>query len=206
MNKLPTIPYADKIIRSLADSYQDYPYPGGMIKDAERRKNVLPIIWREELKRIAKVVDITTESPAAKGVAIWCRLKDLKATSPVTLSQIISLFPFRTRLTEAYRTTLASNDIKRNRDALDMPDDTEYLYVLGVAPDAQHQGIGSELVLDRMKTTDAEGRGMYLETNTEHNVRFYERLGFTVLKEYHNPKTGITTWFMFHTPPAENGQ
>jgi len=204
MDKLKDIFQSDKIIQTLSDSYQEYPYPGGLIKDASRRKNILPIMWREELKRIAKVVDISTDSSDAKGVAIWCKLKDLKETSPVTLSQILSLFPFRTKITELYRTALASNDIEHNRDALGMPDNTEYLYILGVSPDAQHQGIGSKLVLERMKVTDEEGRGMYLETNTEHNVRFYKRLGFTVLKEYHNPKTGITTWFMYHTPPKNN--
>ncbi|HJJ36227.1 MAG TPA: hypothetical protein O0X27_03505, partial [Methanocorpusculum sp.] len=106
MVKSLSIPHAENIIRSLSESYQDYPYPGGMIRDTIRRKESLPIMWREELKRIAKIIDITTESPKAKGVAIWCRLKDMESTSAATFSQFISLYPRHIRIKEVYRTLI----------------------------------------------------------------------------------------------------
>lgn len=72
-----------------------------------------------------------------------------------------------------------------------------YLMALGVTPTHQKNGIGSELVQKMIKKLPP-GIPLYLETDTEANVRFYERLGFGVLKEVRLQDLDIIQWEMLH--------
>lgn len=72
-----------------------------------------------------------------------------------------------------------------------------YLYVIGVSPDHQNQGIGSKLI-NIMLDCLSPDLPIYLETETERNVRFYERLGFKVLKKITVPALGLPMWEMLH--------
>ncbi|MFX1401800.1 MAG: GNAT family N-acetyltransferase, partial [Promethearchaeota archaeon] len=70
-------------------------------------------------------------------------------------------------------------------------------YVIGVSPDHQNQGIGSKLI-NIMLDYLYPNLPVYLETETERNVRFYERLGFKVLKRITVPNLELPMWEMLH--------
>jgi len=53
-----------------------------------------------------------------------------------------------------------------------------YLWFIGVTPEEQHKGIGSQLLQDVLEYTDALKRGVYLETSTVINLPWYEKFGF----------------------------
>jgi GNAT superfamily N-acetyltransferase len=55
-----------------------------------------------------------------------------------------------------------------------------YLRLLAVAPAAQGQGVGSALLRPILEICDRDRVPAYLETDTDPNVRFYERHGFRV--------------------------
>jgi hypothetical protein len=44
-------------------------------------------------------------------------------------------------------------------------------------------------------------RPIYLETETEKNVRMYERFGFTVVKQITLPVINLPMWEMVREPP-----
>ena len=76
-----------------------------------------------------------------------------------------------------------------------------HLAPIGVIPEFQGHGIGSQLLNGFCEYIDAEGKAAYLETDREENVRLYERFGFAVREEVviereHN-------WFMWR-PPRHN--
>jgi GNAT superfamily N-acetyltransferase len=58
-----------------------------------------------------------------------------------------------------------------------------YLAVLGIAPECQRRGVGSELLASFLARCDAAGMPAYLETSREANVAFYARHGFAVRTE-----------------------
>ena len=58
-----------------------------------------------------------------------------------------------------------------------------HLGPIGVLPSYQGKGIGSKLLNRFCHEVDACLSPAYLETDTDKNVRFYERFGFEVVKE-----------------------
>ncbi len=72
-----------------------------------------------------------------------------------------------------------------------------YLFMLGVSPAAQGQGVGGRLLADMLARVDLEGMPAYLETQNERNVGLYQRFGFEVAVEEPFPKLkGLRNWGM----------
>ena len=76
------------------------------------------------------------------------------------------------------------------------PFDHWYLLPIAVDPEEQGKGYGSLLLREMFKIIDNEKLPIYLETNTEKNVGFYQRYGFEVLEYAIIPKTDIPIWCM----------
>jgi ribosomal protein S18 acetylase RimI-like enzyme len=64
-----------------------------------------------------------------------------------------------------------------------------YLSIVGITPQAQGRGLGSQLLLPTLADADAAGADCYLETFSARNIRFYERLGFHTLRVFLEPTT-----------------
>ncbi|MFF5672238.1 GNAT family N-acetyltransferase [Streptomyces hygroscopicus] len=65
-----------------------------------------------------------------------------------------------------------------------------FLETVGTAPDAQGQGLGSAVLGPGIQEAERAGCPAFLETSGEANVRFYERLGFTVTADVRLPDNG----------------
>jgi predicted N-acetyltransferase YhbS len=79
-----------------------------------------------------------------------------------------------------------------------------HLGPVGVLPSHQGKGIGTALLKRFCKEVDACLAPAYLETDTDKNVRFYERFGFQVVEE-----TGIfnvRNYFMWRHPVTQKGR
>ena len=75
-----------------------------------------------------------------------------------------------------------------------------YLWVLGVAPNSQGQGIGSRLIQPVLDRADKEQIPCYLETETERNVKFYRKRGFEVVSEGEVPGGDLKLWSLLREP------
>jgi ribosomal protein S18 acetylase RimI-like enzyme len=78
-----------------------------------------------------------------------------------------------------------------------------YLWALAVRPENQGQGLGGQLLRPILEQADAGEMPVYLETQTEQNVRFYTRRGFDVI--HFAEIEGLRLWFMVREP-GKNGQ
>ncbi|MFC8425492.1 GNAT family N-acetyltransferase [Streptomyces sp. NPDC057236] len=74
------------------------------------------------------------------------------------------------------------------------------LATVGVAPEAQGRGRGAAVLRPGLEAAEAAGFPAFLETSDARNVRFYERLGFTVTAEVPLPDGGPLTWGMTRSP------
>ncbi len=80
-----------------------------------------------------------------------------------------------------------------------------YLWVIGVDPLRQGQGIGSALMQPVFQQADRAGQPCFLETHSASNVRFYQRHGFAVIAETDLPEGGPHFWLMVRPPRQNSG-
>ncbi|HJJ28879.1 MAG TPA: GNAT family N-acetyltransferase [Methanocorpusculum sp.] len=185
----------EKITAVLGTAFLESPSPGGMIKDTVRRKKAVYMVWKLILDMRDDVLEVTADSPACNCCAIWD-----KTGLPDAGPEMIE--PLLTVMTEEELQIQGEilNDFIENREALNLPDDTEYLVGAGTLPEYRGRGLASSLIRERMKLTDAEGRAIYLETNAEYDAALYRHLGFAVQRKEYNPRTGVMSWYMVHYP------
>lgn len=74
-----------------------------------------------------------------------------------------------------------------------------YLSILGIEPERQGRGFGSQLMHPILQHCDREGIAAYLESSKEANIPFYRKLGFEVTGEI-RIADGPTLWPMARTP------
>jgi len=67
---------------------------------------------------------------------------------------------------------------------------------LAVEPRAQGRGIGTAMLQFAMQHAAADGLPLFLETGVARNVAFYERFGFSVIRDADAPSGGPHVWFM----------
>ena len=75
-----------------------------------------------------------------------------------------------------------------------------YLFFIGVATAHQGQGYGRVLLDEVIRIAEQDNLPVYLETETEANVRLYEYFGFTVLEKVDLPVVHLPMWMMVRKP------
>lgn len=103
----------------------------------------------------------------------------------------------RTRPGRAHRFARAEHELRKRH----LPGLHYYLWFLGVEPEHQGRGLGSELLRSLIARADAEAMPCYLETDLERNVALYRRHGFEVLGESIVAGMDARMWFMHRAPP-----
>ena len=79
-----------------------------------------------------------------------------------------------------------------------------HLETMGIAPDAQGQGLGSRLIAPGLARADAQRLPCYLTTGRAANLRFYQRFGFQVVADKLALVPGGPTSWGMRRPPGEN--
>jgi GNAT superfamily N-acetyltransferase len=77
-----------------------------------------------------------------------------------------------------------------------------YLSIVAVDPAAQGQGLGRILLEPTIAEADRAGVTCYLETFSQRNLSFYQRLGFAAAARFTEPTTGSDYTVMIR-PPGE---
>ena len=75
-----------------------------------------------------------------------------------------------------------------------------HLVWLGVEPELQRKGIGTELMNAMLKKFSEEKMKCFLDTQDEENIDYYERFGFKLIKESKLPDEDVTYWGMLWEP------
>ncbi|RPF36159.1 GNAT family N-acetyltransferase [Streptomyces sp. TLI_185] len=76
----------------------------------------------------------------------------------------------------------------------------EYLWMIGVTPEHQGEGIGSALVQHVLDRCDREGLPAYLEASSARSRGLYERLGFELTGRPLDLPNGPQMWPMWREP------
>ena len=89
----------------------------------------------------------------------------------------------------------ALRQVGERREAL-MPEPHWYVAAIGVDSESQGMGFGSVLMRHGIARADRDEAPIYLETETERNIAFYQKLGFDVIEEFTPGGVGVQMWLM----------
>jgi len=158
---------------ALAEAFVDDPVFGWLMPDADRRLARLRRFFEIELRHLVIPNGRAWTSPGLAGAALSLPPGAWHASVRVALLQAGC---FGIRLHRAGG-ILALMEMRHIREP------HYYFAYIGVAPEAQGQGLGTTLMSPTLERCDREGLPAYLEASSERNAALYERLGFKVTSE-----------------------
>jgi ribosomal protein S18 acetylase RimI-like enzyme len=179
----------------LARAFHDDPAWTWLIPDDERRRRLLPWLFRVGFEVTA--AEIWATAGEVRGAARWLPPGRPAMKVGATLRALVTT-PFR--LGAATAPFLAYGRAVELLRAEAEPGPHWYLAGIGVDPASQRQGIGAALVAPGVEAAARDGLPAVLLTNNEANLSFYESQGFTVVRKEETPRGGPQAWAMVKAP------
>lgn len=157
-----------------------------------RRRRGLPAVFTACLRHAARRGGVL-EAPDATAVIGWLPLRFLDIGARDTWASGYVAVPFAFGIQSTYGLLLHDGFCDRRVRAL-APEDSGYIYVVGVEPELAGRGLGSRLVEGALKRIAQDHAHCVLRTEQPRNVRLYERLGFECVEHTVVPSSGMPTW------------
>jgi len=97
---------------------------------------------------------------------------------------------------EAKKMTVLSNAIEEAKKGLNL-DPYLHLLIMGVSQEFQGKGFGGKLLRALVEKAETDEKPIYLETQKQENINFYEKYGFSVKKKIMLPEPlNLPMWLM----------
>lgn len=182
----------DECAMALTDAFMDDPLQSYTFPDAGPRRRLSPAHFAALLRYGLLAGHVLSPADPGAGAVVWLP-PDAQHTPEMAEQSGL------TRLTELLGTDAAARfgSVIEFAEALHHRVITEphwYTMVLGVPPAFQGLGYGRALLQPMLDRAAIDGVPCYLETTQPNNVRFYQHLGYAVIAEEMEPKSGLTIW------------
>lgn len=168
----------------LVSAFENYPIFVYILPNNEERKIKLEYIFIFLLSLGISNGEVIADSEKLAGISIWYSLKSMNVTlCDVFRSGLISLYlkldgkSFRRFMDLKRQKSIVRNQLLNDKQLI-------FLDVMGIDPLYQKKGIASSLLLCKLKEFDQLQLDCYLETSDRKNIKYYEKFGFSVIKEY----------------------
>ena len=197
---------------------KDIPKAGTVLADAFQHDSVWRRFFRSEAKIDQKGIlfeasirycfrygEVYATSEHLEGIAAWVPgdLADMTIWRLIRSGAIISgMKAMRVCTKLAWKQGRIFEPFQADRKANMKGRAYVYLLIIGVASEFQGQGFGGKLLRALIEESEQVGVPIYVETETEKNVRMYERLGFRVLNQITLPIINLPQWEMVREPLA----
>ncbi|MGI5428525.1 GNAT family N-acetyltransferase [Streptomyces sp. CA-179760] len=190
----------ESVVRLLDEAFQNDPVSGWVFPGAEDRRAHHPGLMAAftDIVLAAGRVDITEDGSAC---ALWLSMPadDHDGDSEVDdgPAQVrAAVDPDNERIELIGRLTAAIHPSGRAH---------EYLWMIGVAPGRQGEGLGTALIESVLDRCDREGVSAYLEASSARSRKLYERLGFEFTGPVLDLPDGPAMWPMWREPRTRTG-
>jgi ribosomal protein S18 acetylase RimI-like enzyme len=182
----------------LGRAFQHDPLQTWTLPDADERARRSPAHFEPLLRFGTLFGEVLTTPGEVRGAAVW-----LPPDEPVTAERVQAsgLDTLATRLgDEAAARFEGTLDFLGPYHERNVPGPHWYLMVIGVDPSHHGQGVGSGLIRPVLARADAGNVPCYLETAQPTNVAYYRRLGFRVVDDLVEPRSGLRLWTFLRDP------
>jgi GNAT superfamily N-acetyltransferase len=185
------------VVRLLDEAFQDDPVSGWIFPETEDRRAKHPGLMAAftDIVLAAGRIDLTEDGSAC---ALWLSLPaddhdgdgGAEDDGPAQVRQAVD--PDNERIEVIGRLTAGIHPSGRAH---------EYLWMIGVAPAHQGEGLGTALIESVFDRCDREGLPAYLEASNARSRKLYERLGFELAGPVLDlPEGGPAMWPMWREP------
>ncbi len=183
----------------LARAFLDDPAWLWAIPEDDSRAHVLPWFFGAATRYGLRFGEVRATGGNVEGAAILLPPKRARLHSLSLARTGLWLMPFKTGF-GAFSRFLTMRRTLEERHKLDVPPHHWYVWLLGVDPPRQGQGVGSALLRSIIASADRDGVPCYLDTTRERNLNFYRRHGFEVVYEGDFPQGGPHLWTLQRGP------
>ncbi|MGW0864258.1 GNAT family N-acetyltransferase [Streptomyces sp. NPDC002611] len=190
----------ETVVRLLDEAFQDDPVSGWVFPGAEDRRAHHPGLMAAftDIVLEAGRIDVTEDGSAC---ALWLSMPagdhDDDPEDDDGPAQVrAAVDPDNERIELIGRLTAAIHPSERAH---------EYLWMIGVAPGRQGEGLGTALIESVLDRCDREGLSAYLEASSARSRTLYERLGFEVAGQVLDLPDGPAMWPMWREPRTGAG-
>lgn len=189
-----------RAVEVLAQAFQDDPAYAVLFPDARLRREALRWLW-EGVVKYCLVYGRVYTTPEVQGAACWLCPRSTETTLWRTIRTgfVLPRAVMHFKLEERRRLLAALGYMDTIQKQV-LPGQHWYLWVLGVDPAWQGQGIGGALIEPVLERSDDEGIPCYLEVMIESNAAFYAKYGFEVVHRGQVPDLDLTAWMMIRRP------
>lgn len=177
----------------LGEAFREDPIWCRILEDQPEK---FPLIFGVPLKYTLKYGKVYAPTSQLDGIAAWLGspYPDMTFWRMLRSGSIIPAMKLGSKI--GGKISKVFKIIEEDRKSL-MKTPYVYLYVIGVHPSKQGQGMGTFLVKSMLEALPPD-IPVYLETETEIDVKFYKKLGFEVVKEITVPVLDLPMWEMLY--------
>ncbi len=176
----------------LVEAFRDDPLWQALFQDVNPERRIGA--FETPVRYCLKYGEVYAPSPALEGIAAWAsgEMADMTPWRMLLSGALGS--GIRMGMTVTRKMMRVFAPIEADRKATMQGRPYLYLLVIGVAPQFQGKGFGGRLLRALIEKSELMQAPIYLETETEDNVRLYEYFGFEVIKEVMLPVVDLPMW------------
>ncbi len=184
-----------RVLDLMGRAFDDDPVMNFLVKQDARRSARIRTIMDMGLRKLTFPFGETYVTEGYEGAALWNPPNGL----PHGVLNDLKLLPSLVRMAGIARLPLVMSTFQL-QEKKHPKEPHYYLLGIGVEPDMQGRGIGSQLMAPVLERADREGMPAYLESSKEKNLPLYERHGFRVTERIELPRGGPPVWLMWREP------
>ena len=190
----------DKAVNVISNAFSDDPMWKKVFNDENKNRVITEVMIRFCLK----YGTVLSTSDNLEGImAITPHDKDMTTWRVIRSGAFFLSLKMRN---EAKKMTVLSNTIEEAKKSLNL-DQYIHLLITGVSQEFQGKGFGGKLLRALVEKAETEKKPIYLETQKEENIKFYEKYGFSVMKKIILPEPlNLPMWLMLRDVKSENFQ
>ena len=184
----------------LKDAFKDDPLWAEVFRTDPHKDKSLSGFFTIPLLYGMKFGKVYATSPQIEGVAVWVPGKYANMTSWGMLRCGALQYGMKMGKDSIRNLSIISRQLGPDRKRLMKDEPYIYLTMIGIRSGKQGKGLGSKIMNTIKEECDREGVHLYLETEKEDNLPFYEKHGLMVLQKIVFEKINQPMWEMARKP------